>query len=60
MRRILEEQEKPAPVSQEPPTKQPRQTVTKAEDIHYGEAAELLGAEGLAAIANTMAAFRKK
>ena len=60
VRRILEEQEKPAPVSQEPPTKQPRQTVTKAEDIHYGEAAELLGAEGLAAIANTMAAFRKK
>ena len=59
VRRILEEQDKPASVSQEPATKQPRQTVSKAEGIHYDEAEELLGAEGLAAIASTMAAFRK-
>lgn len=47
--RKLSEQEQSNPVS--PPKKEP-------EDIRFDEAAETLGADGLAAIVNTMTMFR--
>lgn len=56
VRRILEEQNKPVPAIQEPVKEHIRRPQT--ESIHYDEAAELLGEDGLAAIANSIAAFR--
>lgn len=42
-----------------PPQGKKQENHPKTESVHYDETAELLGKEGLAAIANTMAAFRK-
>lgn len=56
VRRIIEEKYKPA-VMQEPVKEHVRHP--KNEGIHYDGAAELLGKDGLSAIANTIAAFRK-
>lgn len=57
VRRIIEEQNKSVPVIQEPV--KGHISRPKTESIHYDEAAELLGKDGLTAIANTIAAFRK-
>lgn len=60
VRRIMEEQNKPdaVPLKADVP-KQPIRRISKTESIRYDEAAELLGEDGIAAIANTMAMFRK-
>ncbi|RAQ28665.1 hypothetical protein DPQ25_07655 [Hydrogeniiclostridium mannosilyticum] len=57
VRRIMQEQYKPASVN--PTQGKKQENHPKTESVHYDETAELLGKEGLAAIANTMAAFRK-
>lgn len=57
VRRILEEQNKPVPAKQEAVKGHIRRP--KTESVHYDEATELLGEDGLAAIANSIAAFRK-
>ena len=57
VRRIMQEQYKPASVN--PTQGKKQENYPKTESVHYDETAELLGKEGLAAIANTMAAFRK-
>ena len=58
VRRIMEEEkEKPLANSSES-SMQVKRTV-KSEQIDFGDAAELLGKDGLQAIANTMARFRK-
>ena len=57
VRRIMEEhtgRQTPPEVKQEPA----KRTV-KSEQIDFGDAAELLGEEGVAAIRNTMANFRR-
>ncbi len=59
VRRIMEEQSKPLPVPKEGVKESPKRIVPKTESIRYDEAAELLGEDGVAAIANTMAMFRK-
>lgn len=56
VRRIMEEQNKSVPAIREPIN---AQISRKTESIHYDEATELLGEDGLAAIANSIAAFRK-
>lgn len=57
VRRIMEEEkEKPLANSSES-SMQVKRTV-KSEQIDFGDAAELLGKDGLQAIANTMAQFR--
>lgn len=57
VRRIMEEQSS----RQTPPeTKQePVKRTVKSEQIDFGDAADLLGEEGVAAIRNTMANFRR-
>lgn len=57
VRRILKEQNKPVPAIQE--AVKEYISHPKIESIHYDEAAEMLGEDGLAAIANTITAFRK-
>ena len=58
VRRIMEEEkEKPLANSGES-SMQVKRTV-KSEQIDFGDAAELLGKDGLQAIANTMAQFRR-
>lgn len=52
-----EEKEKPLANSSES-SMQVKRTV-KSEQIDFGDAAELLGKDGLQAIANTMAQFRR-
>lgn len=60
VRRIMEEQVKNLPVpKRETVEKQSQPRITKTESIHYDEAAELLGEEGVAAIANSLAMFKK-
>lgn len=60
VRRIMEEQGKSLSVSKKETAKdEPQRSKPKAESIRYDEAAELLGEDGVAAIANTMAMFRK-
>lgn len=57
VRRIMEEQSErktPAETKQEPV----RRSV-KSEQIDFGDAADLLGEDGVAAIRNTMASFRR-
>ena len=57
VRRIMEEQsssQMPAEAKHEPV----KRTV-KSEQIDFGDAADLLGEEGVAAIRNTMASFRR-
>lgn len=56
VRRILEEQEKPAPVSQEPVK---ALSGLQTENIRYDDVSQLLGEDELSAIASTIAAFRK-
>ncbi len=56
VRRIIEEKYKPA-VMQEPVKEHVRHP--KNEGIHYDGPAELIGKDGLSAIVNTIAAFRK-
>lgn len=58
VRRIMEEySEKPTPkdVGQAPEKK-----TVKSEEIAFDDAAELLGEDGMAAIKNTMASFRRR
>lgn len=56
VRRILQEKSASAPASQDTPkTKRERH----AENTRYENAADMLGEDGLAAIRNTMAVFRK-
>lgn len=60
VRRIMEEQNKACAVPQkETVPQQPIRHIPKTESIRYDEASELLGENGIAAIANTMAMFRK-
>lgn len=59
VRRILEEQNRPLPIKQEPVPEHSRCIAPKTESICYDETAELLGEDGLNAIASTMASFRK-
>ena len=59
VRRIMEEQSKSLPAAKEDVKEKPKRSVPKTESIRYDEAAELLGEDGVAAIANTMAMFRK-
>ncbi len=59
VRRIMEEQSQPLSVQEEYVKESPTQSVPKTESIRYDEAAELLGEDGIAAIANTMSMFRK-
>ncbi len=57
VRRIMEEQssrQTPSEVKQEPVKR-----AVKSEQIDFGDAADLLGEEGVAAIRNTMANFRR-
>lgn len=56
VRRILEEQNASEPTAPNAP-KVRRERIT--EDIQYADAADMLGEDGLAAIRNTMAVFRK-
>lgn len=56
VRRIMGKQCKAAPVIQEPAMG--HMSHPEAESIHYDEAAGMLGEDGLAAIANSIAAFR--
>lgn len=59
VRRILDEQDKS---KSEPPAAKEKTTDKESkpsEHINFDETAEALGADGLAAIANTMAMFRK-
>lgn len=57
VRRIMEEQSS----KQKPPEdkQEPVKRTVKSEQIDFGDAAELLGEEGVAAIRNTMASFRR-
>lgn len=60
VRRIMEEQNRTSAVlSKEAAPEQPVRRIPKTESIQYDEAAELLGEDGIAAIASTMAMFRK-
>lgn len=60
VRRIIEERSKADAVSAKEALPEPSVRRTpKTESIQYDEAAELLGKDGMAAIANTMAMFRK-
>lgn len=60
VRRIMEEQSKSLSVpKKETGKEEPQRSKPKTESIRYDEAAELLGEDGVAAIANTMAMFRK-
>ncbi len=61
VRRIMEEQNKPLSVPEKETAKsEPQRSKPKTESIRFDEAAELLGEDGVAAIANTMAMFRRK
>ncbi len=59
VRRIMEEHSKASSAPKEDMKEVPKRSVSKTESIRYDEAAELLGEDGIAAIANTMAMFRK-
>lgn len=60
VRRIMEKQSKSLSISvTEAVKEQPQRNKPKKESIRYDEAAELLGEDGIAAIVNTMAMFRK-
>lgn len=59
VRRIMEEQSKASSTPKEDMKEVPKRNVPKTESIRYDEAAELLGEDGVAAIANTVAMFRK-
>ena len=58
VRRIMEEAKKKPLANGNENSMQAKRTV-KSEQIDFGDAAELLGEDGLQAIANTMAQFRK-
>ena len=57
VRRIMEEEKKKPLANSGESSMQVKRTV-KSEQIDFGDAAELLGKDGLQAIANTMAQFR--
>ena len=57
VRNIIKEQKQSVSVSRDSVNEQP--SSTKIESINHDEAVELLGKEGLAVIASTVAAFRK-
>lgn len=59
VRRIVEEQRKSLSVPKEDAKKTPKRSALKTEDIGYDETAELLGEDGVAAITNALAMFRK-
>ena len=58
VRRIMEEAKKKPLANGNENSMQAKRTV-KSEQIDFGDAAELLGEDGLQAIANTMAQFRR-
>lgn len=59
VRRIMEEQSKPSSAPGKEAVKdKPQPIKPKTESIRYDEAAELLGEDGVAAIANTIGRFR--
>jgi hypothetical protein len=57
VRRIVEEQKKPAPKKQEPV--KARSSSPQIDNFYDDDSEEQLGKEGLTAIAHTIAAFRK-
>ncbi len=59
VRRILNEQKVDASPAKENRESPPKVPLKPSEAIQFEEASDMLGAEGLAAIANTMAMFRK-
>lgn len=58
VRRIMAE-ESSRPIASEQISHSPTQRTVKSEQIDFGDAAELLGEDGMAAIKNTMASFRR-
>ena len=58
VRRIMEEQSKSLPAPKECMKESSKRIISKTESISYDEATELLGEDGVATIANTMAMFR--
>lgn len=59
VRRILKEQKMDAAPANTKPESPPKVLSQSSEAVQFNEASDMLGAEGLAAIANTMAMFRK-
>lgn len=59
VRRILKEQKVDAAPANTKPGCPPKVSSQASEAVQFDEASDMLGAEGLAAIANTMAMFRK-
>ena len=59
VRRILKEQKMDAAPANTKPGGSPKAAPEASEAVQFDEASDMLGAEGLAAIANTMAMFRK-
>lgn len=59
VRRILKEQKMGAAPANTKPGGPPKAAPEASEAVQFDEASDMLGAEGLAAIANTMAMFRK-
>lgn len=60
VRRILKEQTSDPPKAEAQPAIPTGNTAKPMEDLHFNEAVDALGSEGLAAIASTMAMFRKE
>lgn len=58
VRRIMAE-ESSKPIAGEQSIQPPAQRSIKSEQINFGDASDLLGEDGIAAIKNTMASFRK-
>lgn len=58
VRRIIAE-ESSKPIAVEQSIQPPAQRSIKAEQINFGDASDLLGEGGIAAIKNTMASFRR-
>ena len=58
VRRIMAE-ESSKPIAGEQSIQPPAQRSIKSEQINFGDASDLLGEDGIAAIKNTMASFRR-
>ena len=58
VRRIMA-QESSKPISDGQSSQEPAQRPVKSEQINFGDASDLLGEDGIAAIKNTMASFRR-
>lgn len=58
VRRIMAE-ESSKPIAGEQSIQPPAQRLIKSEQINFGDASDLLGEDGIAAIKNTMASFRR-